>query len=67
MKGNKIKTSKRREFLKLAGLGAGVAGAAAIGIGTPKAQAVTGKPAGQQEAGYRESEQVKTYYRLARF
>lgn len=67
MKGTDIKSSKRRDFLKLAGLGAGVAGAAAVGFGTPKAKAVVDKPGGQPEAGYRESEQVKTYYRLARF
>jgi anaerobic selenocysteine-containing dehydrogenase len=53
----------RRDFLKLAGL-------AAVGGG---AMAATGEPAAAASApeggtsGYRETDHVKTYYKLARF
>jgi nitrous oxide reductase len=64
MKDETPKSSKRRDFLKLAGIGAGVAGAAAVGRVVPQAKAAAPASA---PTGYRESEQVKTYYRLARF
>lgn len=67
MKEKQNGSSKRRDFLKLAGIGAGVAGAASIGLAAPKAKAAAAKPEGERTAGYRESEHVKTYYRLARF
>jgi hypothetical protein len=59
------KTAERRQFLKLASLGA-VAGtvAAAIGEGGKEAVAATPEPAGQ---GYRETAHVKRVYELARF
>lgn len=55
----------RRGFMKLAGLGAGAAGAT-MGLALPKAEAATPAPA-TEHAGYRETEHVKTYYRMARF
>ena len=55
----------RRSFMRLAGLGAGVAGAS-IGLGTAEASA--SEPAATAEhGGYRETEHVQTYYRMARF
>lgn len=59
------KTAQRRDFLKLAGLGT-LAGAAAAAGGTPgKAEAATAKTS--TGAGYRETEHVKTAYKLSRF
>jgi nitrous oxide reductase len=59
------KTAPRRDFLKLAGLGA-LAGAAAATGGAPRtAEAATAKPA--TGAGYRETEHVKKAYELSRF
>jgi hypothetical protein len=55
----------RRRFLKMAGLGAAVTGAAA-GLAGRKAQAAVPQ-ADRKEAGrYRETEHVKRYYALAR-
>ena len=56
----------RRDFFRKAGLGAGAAGAAAVGLASGTAQAKTADPADRQ-GGYQESEHVKTYYKLARF
>lgn len=54
----------RRDFLKLACLGA-VAGAAAATAGAPKAEAKTAeRPDGK---GYRETAHVKKFYETARF
>lgn len=56
----------RREFLKMAGLSAGAAGAAAVALSSTPAQA-TDKPADPTKgAGYRETEHVRQYYELAR-
>jgi nitrous oxide reductase len=63
---DKTKTSAdRRRFLKMAGLGAAVTGAAVGLAGRPVAAA---QPAasGKTAAGYRETEHVKRYYALAR-
>ena len=57
-------TAKRREFLKLAGLGT-LSGAAAAAFGSPAAEAKT-EPAGRT-TGYRETEHVRKAYELARF
>jgi hypothetical protein len=59
------KAAPRRQFLKLASLGA-VAGtvAAAVGEGSKDAAAAAPEPAGQ---GYRETAHVKRVYELARF
>jgi len=54
----------RRSFMRLAGLGAGVAGAS-IGLGVAEASA--SEPATAAQGGYRETEHVKTYYRMASF
>ena len=56
----------RRDFFRKAGLGAGAAGAAAVGLASGTAQAKTAD-ASERKSGYRESEHVKTYYKLARF
>ncbi|HKO09810.1 MAG TPA: ubiquinol-cytochrome c reductase iron-sulfur subunit N-terminal domain-containing protein [Alphaproteobacteria bacterium] len=66
MKDHKLKSSKRRDFLKLAGLGAGAAGVAAAGIARAEAKVEAAKPE-DHSRGYRESEHVKKYYALARF
>lgn len=58
---NATKT-KRRQFLKLMGLG-GVAGAATLASGA--APAAAEKPA--SETGYRETAHVRKFYETARF
>jgi hypothetical protein len=57
----------RREFLRLAGLGAGAAaGIVASAVAGREAEAA--EPAGEaQGRGYRETPHVKRYYELARF
>ena len=63
----RIKQMNRRDFFKMAGLGAGAAGVAAVVVKT------TGAAAGERladrpsKSGYRETEHVKKYYDLARF
>ena len=55
--------SDRRSFLKLAGAGAVASGAVlAASGGTAEAREESGK-----EGHYRETEHVKTFYKLARF
>jgi anaerobic selenocysteine-containing dehydrogenase len=58
------KSAKRRDFLKLIGLGS-LAGAASVVAAKPAAAVATATTATGQ--GYRETEHVKTYYRTARF
>ncbi len=53
----------RRDFLKLATFGAALGGAAMVAGGT--AQAATA--VSDRTGGYRETDHVKTYYKLARF
>ena len=57
---------KRRKFLK----GTAIAGAA-VGTGVVSAQslaeATPEKPEIQEDLGYRETEHIRAYYRLARF
>jgi hypothetical protein len=63
-KKDKVSKSDRRDFLKLAGIGAVAGGAAALGA-TKKAEAASADtPAGR---GYRETEHVRKFYRSARF
>jgi hypothetical protein len=62
-KDQEAKGAKRREFLKLAGLGAVTGAAAAVGA-KPAAAEVE---ADGKRAGYRETEHVKKAYELARF
>lgn len=54
----------RRDFLKLAGAGALAGGAAVAASGQSAEAHEAPAPAGN---GYRESEHVRTYYKLARF
>ncbi|MBI1209477.1 MAG: formate dehydrogenase [Azospirillum sp.] len=60
----------RRRFMTVVGLGAGAGAAASLVAGTGAAEAAAGvAAAGGAEAGgdgYRETEHVKTYYKLAR-
>jgi len=59
------KTLPRREFLKAAGVTGAAAGIAAVTLSGASAKAAV-SDAGDQ-AGYQETEHVKTYYDLARF
>jgi len=52
-----------RNFLRLAGLGVAAGGAAVVG-GPGEAKAAE---TSETSDGYRETEHVKTYYKLARF
>ncbi len=54
----------RRDFLKLAGIGA-VTGGVAMAVGQETAKAED--KVSSSSAGYQETEHVKTYYELARF
>lgn len=56
-------TTKRRDFLRLASVGA-VSGAAAAVVGAPVAEA---KIESETSVGYRETAHVKQVYDLARF
>ncbi len=57
--------AERRQFLKLAGLGAAAGAAATVAGAEPAAAAAdAAKPAKQ---GYRLTPHVRTYYELARF
>ena len=62
-KNQDLKSTRRRDFLKLAGLGT-VAGAAAAKAGAPDPAEAA---ADGKARGYRETEHVKKYYSLARF
>lgn len=64
-KNRELKSARRRDFLKLAGLGT-VAGAAAAKAGAPRPAEATVAADGKVP-GYRETEHVKKYYSLARF
>ncbi|MEJ2625290.1 MAG: formate dehydrogenase [Pseudolabrys sp.] len=55
---------ERRRLLTGAGLASGAAGVTAVSAATP---AAASEPQEPQHNGYRESEHVKTYYRLASF
>ncbi len=60
-------TLARRDFFKLAGLGAGAAGAAAVvmkATGAAAGERATERPS---KSGYRETAHVKKFYDLARF
>lgn len=57
-------TIDRRRLLTGAGLAIGAAGATVVSTAAPAADS---EPQAPQHDGYRESEHVKTYYRLARF
>jgi hypothetical protein len=57
--------STRREFFRLAGLGAGAA--AAAGLTSKAATAAEQVKRDDRGSGYQETAHVKTYYELARF
>ena len=57
----------RRAFFKKAGFGAGVFGAAAVGLTAKKSAAAEPSKGASSGAGYRETAHVKKYYDLARF
>lgn len=57
----------RRDFFRKAGLGAGAAGAAAIGLSAGKADAATPGQDKTKGAGYRETAHVKKFYELSKF
>ena len=57
----------RRDFFKKAGLGAGAAGIAAVGLSAEKVEAAEPTAGSAKSAGYRETEHVKKYYELSRF
>ncbi len=56
--------SDRRDFLRLAGLGA-TAGAVAVATGASSEEAEAAEPG--KSAGYRETAHVRQYYKLASF
>ncbi len=56
--------SDRRDFLRLAGLGA-TAGAVAVATGASTGEAEAGEPGAG--SGYRETAHIKQYYKLASF
>lgn len=60
------KSIPRREFLRKAGMTSGAVGAAAVALSTGAAKAATSPAKDDSSAGYRETEHVRTYYRLAR-
>lgn len=65
MVNEKKASASRRDFLKTASLGVGVAALAGTALKNNKAEASM-KGKGQEGAGYRETEHVKKYYELAR-
>ncbi len=56
----------RRGFFRKASLGVGVAGAAAAGLSTSKAEAAEPVADASNGAGYRETAHVKKFYQLSR-
>lgn len=61
------KGAGRRQFLKMAGLGAAVSGAT-LGLAGRKGEAAVAQPeATASGQGYRETELIQRYYALARF
>lgn len=59
------KTLARRDFLKAAGATGAAAGVAAVALSGSSVEAATLETG--KDAGYQETEHVKTYYDLARF
>ncbi len=57
------KTSDRRDFLKLASVGAVIGGASLV-IGSP---AKADEQSGKKETGYHKTQHIQTYYDLSRF
>jgi hypothetical protein len=63
--GGKAKVG-RRDFLRALGVGAGAAAASAATLATP-AQADSESNEEKRKARYRETDHVKTYYRVNRY
>ncbi len=65
---NKRETSAigRRDFFRKASLGVGVAGVAAAGLSTSKAEAAEPGAGASNGAGYQETAHVKKFYELSR-
>lgn len=61
---SKRETLPRREFLKGAAFSAGAVAVATAGAAPTEAEAECNKP--KKDAGYRETEHVRTYYELAK-
>ena len=59
------KTASRRQFFKVASLGAVAAGAAGV-AGAAAPSPVAAAEAAERSAGYAETAHVKTYYALAK-
>ncbi len=59
-------SAHRRDFLRVASVGA-VAGAAMAVAGGSEAEAAEVTDTGGEHAGYRETQHVKTFYKLARY
>ena len=57
----------RRDFFRKAGLGAGAAGVAAVGLSAGQTKAAEPASGTGKGAGYRETEHVKKFYELSRF
>ena len=57
----------RRDFFRKASLGAGVAGAAAVGLSASPGTAAVPDTSAPKSAGYRETEHIKKFYELAKF
>ena len=57
----------RRDFFRNAGLGAGAAGVAAVGLAAKDGKAAVATPGQERGAGYQETTHVKKFYELARF
>jgi hypothetical protein len=66
MKPNEKTTVARREFLRTLGLGAGVAVTAAAPLAT-QAQADTESNDEKRKSRYRETDHIKTFYRVNRY
>ncbi len=64
MKKEKGADTSRRDFLRIAGIGT-VTGGAALAVGQKPAEASETRADGS--LGYRETEHVRTYYKLAKF
>jgi len=63
-KKEKVLGNDRRDFLKLAGVGAVAGGAAALGASKKAKAEAAERPATR---GYRETDHVRKFYRTARF
>jgi len=61
------KAVSRRSFMQIAGLGAGAAGAMALGTATGSTEADAADSDARKSGGYRETDHIRTYYEYLRF